>query len=132
MGQEMSGPQAKRIFGIEDGGKKWNAEYVIEMGVAEENIGVYDLVLAGRFAHFPQARPTIENYQVVAAANLQTRRVAAIADGIVTGAGNAAPDTPKADRKIRFSSHAPVPSFLASKSAILHRDGKVIMITLKY
>ena len=71
---------------------------MIDMTVGKEQLGV-DLRLAAheRVAEQPDPAPGVENDHVLAATNLDARRVAAIAGRIRAGRGNTAPNPPEAD-----------------------------------
>jgi hypothetical protein len=96
----MARPQAEGVLGLKNGPEKRNADDMVEVGVAEKDVRVNGTLVGQALAHFPQAGAAIEDKQMVVAANLHARRIAAIAQGIVAGTGDTAPHAPESDEKI--------------------------------
>src|SRR5579872_1738783 len=63
-----------------------------------DRLAVLDEIVSER----AQTRAAVKNQKAVAAADLHTRGVAAIAYGFGSGAGNAAANSPKPDAKVPF------------------------------
>jgi hypothetical protein len=69
---------------------------MIDVKMAQENVELGGAAIFDqRIAKRPKSGPCIENENVFAATDLNARRVAAIACGVRTGAGDAAADPPK-------------------------------------
>src|SRR5581483_759946 len=71
---------------------------MVDVTVTEENIGVDRAApLHQPVAERPDAGAAVEDEKAVAAANFDARGVAAVADRIRAGTGDASPDAPKPD-----------------------------------
>src|ERR1700691_4537142 len=106
----MPGPDADSIAGRVTRREERKAADVIEMRVAAKDVGV-DGSARGReiLAEQRQPGPGMENQEMAAATQLDASRVAAVSHRAGTRAGNAAADSPKANRHVRPCRHARLP-----------------------
>src|SRR6266851_4225004 len=119
----MAGPNPHAAARVVARGKKRQAADVIEMGVAIEQVQLGRLARCHQLvAQQPEAGAAIEDHQVTPAPDLDTRGVAAIADRIWPGAGDAAAHTPKSHRVIRMD-QGPIPVLPLSPARIYRREG---------
>ena len=109
IGLQMAGPDPDMAARVVTGREERQADDVVEMSVAVEQVEIERLrgpqqLLAKR----PQARAAVEDQQVRAAADFDAGRIAAIADRIGAGAGDAAAYSPETHREIRVDQRPPI------------------------
>ena len=73
--------------------------------MGKKQVGLGDPVGNQNLAEVPNAGTAIENHHMGPAANFDTRRIPAVANGIFPGTGYRAAHTPEADEKIGVSGH---------------------------
>ena len=109
---QMAGPDAHLAARIVARRKERQAADVIEMRMAVEEVELSGLAGAHQLvAQEPQPGAAVEDQQMAAAADLDARGVAAVADRVGPRAGDAAAHAPKPHRVIRMD-QGPTPSLL--------------------
>ena len=95
---EMTGPDIDAIVFVEKRREERQPDHMVEVGVAEENIGIScQVCIDKRVPERPNAGASIEDQHSIAAAHFHARRIAAVADRVWPRARNAASHAPKAD-----------------------------------
>ena len=102
---QMPGPHVNRLARVLQAAEIRPAVDVIEVGVGEQHVHV-ERRLAQRAVERAQARSGVQNEQTVAAAHLQTARVAAIADRVRPRTRDAAAHAPETDEEIALPVHS--------------------------
>ena len=101
---QVPSPDAQFVSRIEGRREEGNATDVVEMGVAEEEIGgktAPNAALARKIgAERMDSRAGIEDQHALTTADLQARRITAVAGRTRTRAGDATPHTPEANKKV--------------------------------
>ena len=103
---QVAAPEPQPGARIEQGLKERQPADMVEMGVAEQKIGLHVLAGGRKFvAQFPQTAAGIEDQQMRAASQFHAQRVAAVTHCARSGGRHAAAHAPEADRH-RVGSHA--------------------------
>ena len=107
--KQVAGPHAQAVFGIERGAEERQAADVIPMGVREIEVGVDRTPGVKTPAELAKAGAAVKDEEMLAAADLETRGVAAIAHGLGAGAGDAAANPPEPYREVLRLGQSPIP-----------------------
>src|SRR6266566_2180266 len=108
----MASPDADVVARIVARGKERQTMDVVEMGVGVEQIEIARIPAPEQLgAQVAQPRTAVEDQQVLAAANLNARSVAAIPGGPQARAGDAAAYPPEPKHEIRLRQRQKPPPF---------------------
>ena len=100
VGEEMTGPDTKFVLWVKPRNKERQPHHVVEMGVGEKEVGLYRRFFEEGIAEVAKAGTGIEHQEMIAAPDLQARRIAAISDGLRTCTSDTSANPPKANVKI--------------------------------
>jgi hypothetical protein len=105
LGFQVAGPEAEAVGRLEHRAEEGEAAHMVEMRVREEQVGV-EPPLGSQFAP-ERAQPgsRIEDEEMRAAADLEARGVAAVAQHLRLRTGDRAADAPKGDGERRVAGH---------------------------
>ena len=108
-GLQVAGPEAQAAFGVEQRREERQTDDVIVMRVREKQVQRQGPIICQAVAEIAKPRSRVEDQNVLAAANLQAGRVAAIAPVFRARASDRTAYPPKSHKEIPLVSQPAMP-----------------------